>query len=135
MKAFNRALIEEFRATGGKLSGPMAGRSLLLLTTTGVRSQKPRTVVLGYGRDGDRFVVIASNNGAATHPAWYGNLVSSPAATVEVAGAKVPVHARTARPEERDRLAAFVPYMRSQQRLTSREIPIVVLEPQPVNQA
>lgn len=128
MKAFNRALIQEFRATGGQLSGPMAGRSLLLLTTTGVRSGRPQTVVVGYGRQGDRFVVIASDNGAASHPAWYRNLVAKPTATVEVGLEKFEARASTARPDERERLTEFVPYLRRQQALTSREIPIVVLE-------
>jgi len=128
MKAFNRALIQEFRATGGQLSGAMAGRSLLLLTTTGVRSGRPQTVVLGFGRDGDQFVVIASDNGAASHPAWYRNLVANPTATIEVGPEKVEARARTARPDERERLTEFVPYLRSQQALTTREIPIVVLD-------
>ena len=128
MKAFNRALIQEFRATGGQLSGPMAGRSLLLLTTTGVRSGRPQTVVVGYGRQGDRFVVIASNNGAASHPVWYRNLVAKPTATVEVGPAKFEARARTARPDEREQLTEFVPYLPRQQALTTREIPIVVLD-------
>jgi len=68
MKAFNRALIEEFRANRGTLSGPMAGRTVLLLTTTGARSGQPRTAVLGFGRHDERYVVIASNNGRVRIP-------------------------------------------------------------------
>jgi hypothetical protein len=60
MKAFNAKLIADFHANHGQFTGPMAGRSLLILTTTGARSGKDRTAVLGYGRDGDRLVVIAS---------------------------------------------------------------------------
>ena len=130
MKAFNRQLVEEFRASKGKLSGPMAGRSLLLLTTTGARSKQQRTVVLGYGKDADGFVIIASNNGAATHPLWYRNLLANPTATVEVGPEKLEVRARTAASDERQRLTQFVPYLVSQQQLTSRDIPIVVLTPQ-----
>src|SRR5207245_2638577 len=84
MKAFNRALVEEFRANHGRLSGPMAGRSLMLLTTTGARTGQARTVVLGYGRQGDRYVAIASANAAPADPAWYRNLQEHPIATVEV---------------------------------------------------
>ena len=129
MKDFNRKLISEFRSNGGQLSGPMAGRSLLLLTTTGARSGEARTTVLGYGRQGDRYIVIASNNGARSHPAWYQNLLADPSAIVEVGPEKFGVKARTAAPRERDDLAAAVPYLAQQQGLTSREIPIVVLEP------
>lgn len=128
MKAFNRALIQEWRANNGALSGRMAGRNLILLTTTGVRSGEPRTVVLGFGRHGDKVVAIASNNGAPTDPAWYLNLLAQPSATVELASDRFEVRARTARPEEREELAKVVPYLESQQQLTKREIPIVVLE-------
>jgi len=128
MKAFNQNLIKEFRANRGQLSGQMAGRSLLLLTTTGAKSRKERTAVLGFGKDGNRYVVIASGNGAPEHPAWYVNLLANPIATVEAGPEKVKVRARTARPDERERLTPLVPYIVSQQKLTSREIPIVVLE-------
>jgi len=129
MRAFNRAIIAEFRANGGQLSGPMAGRSLLLLTTTGARSGQPRTTVLGYGRDGDRFVVIASDNGAPSHPAWYRNLLADPNATVELGADTIPVRAATAPADAREHLAAAVPWYRSQQELTTREIPLVILQP------
>jgi deazaflavin-dependent oxidoreductase (nitroreductase family) len=128
MKAFNRALIEEWRANNGRLSGLMAGRNLILLTTTGRRSGQTRTAVLGFGRHGDEVIIIASNNGAPAHPAWYFNLLERPAATVELGPDRFDVRARTAPPEEREELAKAVPYLESQQKLTEREIPIVVLE-------
>src|SRR6266566_6867873 len=84
MKAFNRKVIQEFRANRGQLSGPMTGRSLMLLTTTGAKSGKERTAVLGFRKDGDRIVAIASGNGAPSHPGWYQNLLARPIATVEV---------------------------------------------------
>jgi deazaflavin-dependent oxidoreductase (nitroreductase family) len=128
MKAFNEKLITEFRANHGELSGTMAGRSVLLLTTTGAHSGKPRTTVLGYGRSGGLLVVIASNNGAPKAPAWYHNLLAKPTATVELGPERFEVRATTARPEQRAELAAAVPYLRQQQGLTEREIPLVVLE-------
>src|ERR1700687_2509020 len=84
MKAFNQKLIADFRANHGQFTGDMAGRSLLILTTTGARSGKERTTVLGYGRDGDRLVVIASDNGAPAAADWYRNLLARPIATVEI---------------------------------------------------
>ena len=128
MNAFNRKLIQEFRANRGKLSGPMAGRSLMILTTTGANTGKERVTVLGFGKDGDRYVVIASGNGAPTHPGWYRNLLARPIATVEVGPDKFKVRARTAAPEERDQLKRLVPYIEQQQTLTTREIPIVVFD-------
>jgi deazaflavin-dependent oxidoreductase (nitroreductase family) len=128
MKAFNDKVITEFRANHGQFTGPMAGRSVLILTTTGVRTGKERTTVLGYGRDGASLVVIASDNGAPVAPAWYHNLLASPIATVELGPEPFKVRARTARPEEREELAKAVPYLKQQQGLTEREIPIVVLD-------
>jgi deazaflavin-dependent oxidoreductase (nitroreductase family) len=128
MNAFNRKVIENFRANHGQLSGPLAGRTLMLLTTTGAKSGKERTAVLGFGKEGDRYVVIASANGAPSHPAWYQNLLTDPIATVEVGAEKFKVRARTADPVEREQLKRLVPYIEQQQTLTSREIPIVVLD-------
>jgi deazaflavin-dependent oxidoreductase (nitroreductase family) len=129
MKAFNQSVIADFRATEGRMTGQMAGRGILLLTTTGARSGEPRTAVLGYGRHGNRYVVIASNNGAPKAPAWYLNLLAHPEATVEVGPDKFEVRAATAKPEERDELAKTVPYLEGQQKLTPRQLPLVVLEP------
>lgn len=128
MKAFNEKLIDDFRATKGQMTGQMAGRSILLLTTTGARTGKQRTAVLGYGRAGDRLVVIASDNGAPAAPDWYHNLLARPIATVELGPDKFKVRALTARPDEREDLAKAVPYLKQQQTLTKREIPIVILE-------
>jgi deazaflavin-dependent oxidoreductase (nitroreductase family) len=128
MKAFNETVIKDFRATQGKMTGQMEGRGILLLTTTGARTGKERTAVLGYGRAGDRLVVIASDNGAAAAPDWYRNLLAHPLAAVEVGPDKFKVRAVTARPDEREELAKAVPYLKQQQTLTKREIPIVVLE-------
>ena len=128
MKAFNKKLIADFRANHGQWTGQMAGRGLLILTTTGARTGKERAAVLGYGRDGDRLIVIASDNGAPHAPAWYHNLLARPIATVETGPEPFKVRARTAKPEEREELAKAVPYLEQQQGLTKREIPIVVLE-------
>lgn len=129
MKAFNRQIIEEFRAAKGQLSGRMAGSKVLLLTTKGARTGEPRTAVVGYRRSGANYVVIASANGAAAHPAWYINLLADPHATIEVGAEKIRVKARTARGKEREKLAKVVEYLEPQQKLTSREIPVVALEP------
>jgi deazaflavin-dependent oxidoreductase (nitroreductase family) len=129
MKAFNAKLIADFRANHGQFTGDMAGRSLIILTTTGARSGEPRSVVLGYGRHGERLLAIASNNGAPQAPAWYINLLANPTATIEVAGQdRFEVRAATAKAEERDELAKALPYLGQQQSLTTRELPIVVFE-------
>ena len=132
MREFNQNLIAEFRANGGKLSGRLANSSILLLTTTGARSGQERTTPLGYGKDGDRFVVVAANAGAPAHPAWYRNLAAHPDVTVEVGAARFAARAHTAEGAEREgllaRQAEIVPWLAAQQQKTTREIPIVVIE-------
>src|ERR1700730_12473181 len=128
MNAVNRKRIQDSRATRGQLTGELAGRTLMVLTTTGAKSGKERIAVLGFGKDGDRYVVIASGNGAPSHPGWYQNLLARPIATVEVGPDKFKARARTASSDEREQLKRFVPYIEQQQTLTKREIPIVILE-------
>jgi deazaflavin-dependent oxidoreductase (nitroreductase family) len=128
MKTFNAEVIAEFHANHGRFVGPMEGRGVLILTTTGARSGEPRSVVLGYGRHGGWLVAIASDNGAPKAPAWYYNLLAHPTATIELGPEPFEVRARTAGPEEREELAKALPYLAQQQRLTAREIPIVVFE-------
>jgi deazaflavin-dependent oxidoreductase (nitroreductase family) len=72
------------------LLGPI-GAPTLLLTTTGRKSGLPRTTPLLYARDGDALVVVGSNFGQQHHPAWTGNLLAEPHATVVMGGEEIPV--------------------------------------------
>ncbi len=129
---FNRDVIEEFRANGGKVSGPFAGAPLLLLTTTGAKSGQTRTNPVVYTKDGDRLVIIASKGGAPKSPDWYHNLVANPTVTIELPGEKFEANASVAEGEERDRLyaaqAEVMPNFNDYQQKTSRRIPVVLLE-------
>jgi deazaflavin-dependent oxidoreductase (nitroreductase family) len=131
-QAFNQALIAEFRANGGKVSGQFAGRPLLLLSTVGARSGQTRTSPLAYTIDGERYVIIASKGGAPTHPDWYHNLVANPMVTVEVGTEQFQARATVALGEERtrlfDQMAAQMPGFAEYQRKIERQIPVVVLE-------
>lgn len=129
---FNEALITEFRANGGKLSGQLANSHILLLTTIGAKSGQQRTIPLGYGTDGDRLIVIAANAGAPAHPDWYHNLSANPSVTVELGSERFAARATTAEGADRERLLAqradIVPWFDAQQEKTSRQIPLVILE-------
>jgi len=83
-----------YRLSGGRFTstGPLTIPQLVL-TTTGRKSGKRRSVSLGYLADGDTFVVVASNFGKASHPAWSYNLDAEPAAEVNVDGRDVSVRA------------------------------------------
>lgn len=128
MRAFNRQMISDFRAHDPKV----AGRRLLLLTTTGARSGRPHTTPMTYATDGDRVLVIASNAGAVRHPDWYLNLVANPAVTVELHDETFRARAVVAEGEEYDRLwaqiVAEMPFFTDHQAQISRKIPVVILE-------
>ncbi len=138
MNAINRDVIEQFQNNEGRIeSGMFKGARLLLLTTKGARSGQSRVNPLAYTRDGDNYVIIASKGGAPTHPDWYHNVVAHPDVSVEVSTAngvkRFTALARVAEGEERERLyaaqAAIMPGFAEYQRKTSRQIPVVVLEP------
>ena len=134
MNDWNRQIIEEFHANGGKVGGPFEGATLLLLTTTGAKSGLSRTTPLVYMADGERLVIFASKAGAPTSPDWYYNLVAHPTVTVEVGTEKFNASATVVSGEERDRLyaqqAAKAPNFAEYQQKTTRVIPVVVLERQ-----
>jgi len=131
-KAFNRALIEEFRANDGKVEGAFAGAPLLLLTTTGAKSGQQHTSPVVYTTDGDRLVIIASYAGRPNNPAWFNNLVANPEVTVEIPGETFAARAVVASGEYRDRLyaaqAKVMPAFDEYQSKTTRQIPVVTLE-------
>ena len=83
-QAFTKALIADVRENGRPTSGPMAGRPLMVLTTTGAKTGEPRTVVVTFTRDGDAYIVAGSKSGAPTDPYWFRNLRSNPLVKVEV---------------------------------------------------
>lgn len=122
-----------YRASGGRIGRRIAGMPILLLTTTGRKSGRPRTVALQHLTDGESFVVIASHAGEPTQPAWLLNLRGNAQASVQIGRRTIPVRAREAEGPERARLweravaadGAYAVY----ERRTRRRIPVVVLEP------
>jgi len=122
-----------YRLTGGLIGGRFGRVRMLLLTTTGRKSGRPRTTPLLYLEDGGNLVVIASNGGNPNHPAWWLNLKSDPQATVQVGRERRAVSAEEATGEERERLWRAVVDVNSgyegYQKSTSRRIPVVLLRP------
>ncbi|MGH3635757.1 nitroreductase family deazaflavin-dependent oxidoreductase [Mycobacterium sp.] len=96
------------KLTGGKRSfaGIAAGLPTVMLTTTGAKSGKPRTVALLGIPHPDSVAVVAANYGGAKHPAWYHNLKADRAATVTLEGETWRAIARPATPRVRDEIWA-----------------------------
>ena len=128
---FNKQVMAEFHANGGKVGGPFEGSDVLILTSTGARSGQTRWNPLVYTRDGDRFIIVASKGGAPTSPDWYYNLVANGSGVVEIGSDVIPVEASVASGAERDRLyaqhAAKMPQFLEYAKNTTRTIPVVVL--------
>jgi len=94
-----------FRVTRGKTTASswLAGVEITMLTTTGAKSGRPRTLpVLGLP-DGDAMIVIASNFGRPRHPSWYFNLRANPRASIVFGGVEREVTARELTGVERER--------------------------------
>lgn len=131
MSSFNDAIIEEFRANGGKVGGQFESVSMLLLTTTGRNTGRQVVSPLVYTRSGDAYVVAASNAGSDSHPQWYLNLLANPGVTVEVGDASFGARAEIASAAERDRLfaahAEAMPAFAEYEKATNRVIPMVTL--------
>ena len=122
-----------YRATGGRIGHSAGQITNLLLTTTGRRSGQQRTVPLAYLADGERFVVVASNGGSDRPPGWWANLRRTPERPCRWERGVVPVVARAATPDEHavlwPRLTAVNPFFAQYVQITSRRIPVVLLEP------
>lgn len=134
LKAFLALHRFVYRVTGGAIGGRMGRAPVLLLTTMGRKTGKPRTTPLLYLEDEGPLVVVASNGGADRHPAWYLNLQNNPVATVQIRRETKTVRARRASPEEKARLWSRLTSMydgyEGYQRRTHRQIPLVILDPQ-----
>jgi deazaflavin-dependent oxidoreductase (nitroreductase family) len=120
-----------YRRTAGRLGGRMAGRPVLLLTTTGRRTGRQRRTPLQYDVvDGD-VVVAAAANGALTEPAWCRNLRTRPDVRVQIGHREVPAVAHVAAGAQRERLwariCAATPALATLEARAGREIPVVVL--------
>jgi deazaflavin-dependent oxidoreductase (nitroreductase family) len=123
------------KLTFGKFGWDLQKMPVVELTTTGRKSGQPRTVMLTSPvRDGDAIVVVASAGGEDQHPAWLLNVRDNPDVEVSLKGApRQRMRARVATPEERARLWPQVTTQykgyAGYQTKTTREIPLVLLEP------
>lgn len=134
IKLMSRVNTWAYRATNGRLGGRfLRGAPVLLLTTVGRKSGQPRVAPLIYARDGERLLIVASKGGMDHHPLWYRNLVARPEVEVQVGAETRPMRARTATREEKAALwprvvEVYRDYDDYQAR-TTRDIPLVILEP------
>lgn len=122
-----------YRRSGGRIGGKMNGGDVLLLTTTGRKTGKQRTLPLIYFMDGLAYVITASAGGAPSNPGWFFNLSSNPHAVIQVKEKQITVMAEIADPDKKralwTQLVASLPFYEKYRQKTAREIPMVILHP------
>jgi deazaflavin-dependent oxidoreductase (nitroreductase family) len=130
---WNAKIIEEFRANDGKVGGPFEGAHLLLLHTTGAKTGREHVTPVMYRPITGGYAVFASKAGAPTNPAWYHNLVANPSVQAEIGAQTLRLTARVADNAEREPIWSVqkheYPGFRDYEEKTSRQIPVVILEP------
>ena len=129
---WNARVIEEFRANSGNVEA-FPANNLILLHHTGAKSGQERVTPLAYQAVDGGYAIFASKAGAPENPAWFHNLKANPKATIEIGTDTVPVTARVASPEEREPIwtqqKKDQPGFAEYEQKTSRQIPVVILEP------
>ena len=128
MKAFNKNIVDEFRANGGKVGGYFEGAPMILIHHVGARSGQERVNPLVFLPDGDDIVIAATKGGAPTNPDWYHNLRAHPRISVEVGRETFVVAATEATGLDRDhlwsRLVDLRPGFAAYETKTSRTFPM-----------
>ncbi|HEY1596192.1 MAG TPA: nitroreductase family deazaflavin-dependent oxidoreductase [Thermoleophilaceae bacterium] len=125
-----------YKRSGGRFGHRNLGVPCLLLHSIGRRSGQPRSNSLVYARDGNDYLVVASNGGADNHPAWLFNVRAQPDVEIQVGRERMQGRARILEPADPDyeRLWKIVNDNNSNrysgyQEKTTRQIPIVVVTP------
>jgi deazaflavin-dependent oxidoreductase (nitroreductase family) len=128
---WNKKVIAEFRANGGKVGGPFEGASMILVHHRGAKSGVERVSPMVYFPDGDRMLIVASAAGSPKNPDWYHNLKAHPRVDVEVGTETFAVVAeelpRADRDEKWAQITAVAPGFAEYQQKATRVIPVLAL--------
>jgi deazaflavin-dependent oxidoreductase (nitroreductase family) len=133
MANWNDTIIEQFRANSGKVGGPFEGAPLLLLHTVGRKTGQERVNPVMYREVPGGYAVFASKAGAPSNPDWYHNLLAQPRVSAEIGSGTLHLVARVSEGEERERIwsahKSANPGFADYERKTTRQIPVIILEP------
>ena len=133
IKPYSKLNVLLYKLTGGRILGTLTGRPVMLVTMTGAKSGKERTIPLMYVPYKDGVIVVASQGGAPKTPLWYNNLVKNPDVVVQYKSTKMNLRARQVDDAEKaavwptcvEHYAEYDDY----QKRTDRNIPVFVCEP------
>ncbi len=132
MNAVHRVIL---KVSGNRIGWSAMNMPVLEVTTIGRKSGEPRKVMLTSPlQQGSAYIIVASRGGDDNHPAWFLNLRDHPDVQVSIQGAPArPMRARVATASERrtlwPKVTADHQNYADYQKKTSREIPLVFLEP------
>ncbi len=134
IKVMSRLTTRLYRLTNGRIGGKfLKGTDVVLVTTTGRRSGEPRTVPLLFMEDGADLILVASQGGMPSNPAWYYNVIEHPEVTVNRRGVETEMIACEVDATERTglwpRLVAMYADFTDYQERTERTIPVIRLSP------
>jgi deazaflavin-dependent oxidoreductase (nitroreductase family) len=133
IKPYSKLNVLLYKLTGGRILGTLTGRPVMLVTMTGAKSGKERTIPLMYVPYKDGVIVVASQGGAPKTPVWYNNLIKNPDVVVQYKSTKMNLRARQVDDAEKaavwptcvEHYAEYDDY----QKRTDRNIPVFVCEP------
>jgi len=133
LKLFMAINVFTIRLSRGRIGSQLGTQTILLLHTTGRRSGRHVVTPIAYFQTDGFYFLIGSNWGKEQNAGWYYNLMALPRTIIEIKGKKIPVEASHAEGPEYDRLWKYAiehhpPYLHYKE-MTSRHIPIVVLQP------
>ena len=125
-------VIDDFRASEGRVGGPFEGAPIILVHHVGVKTGTKRVSPLRYfPQDDGSMIIVASNHGAPENPAWYHNLKANPRTDVEAVAETFPVLVEEITGEQRNAvwagILAMAPSLGQFQKMTSRTIPLLRL--------
>lgn len=133
LKPFSKPNVLMYSMSGGRIMGRLQGRPVMLVTMTGAKSGRPRTIPLMYVPYKEGVIVVASQGGSPRSPVWTGNLIANPDIVVQYRNEKMNLRAR--RVDDAEKAAVwpacvehYPPYDDYQKR-TDRNIPVFVCEP------
>lgn len=122
-----------YRLSGGRLMNRMEGAPICLVTMTGRKSGKLKTIALMYTPHGEDVLLVASLGGAPAHPVWYYNLKAQPQIEIQAGTVRRKMLAREATAQEKRTLwpVAVANYRSfdAYQKRTTRDIPLFICSP------
>lgn len=121
------------RVTRGRLGNSFLGVPVLLMTTVGRKSGQNRTQPLYYFDDGEQVLLVASNAGTESDPAWLLNMQANPQVTVNMNGLDIKMSGRVATAQEKSelwpKLTAMFPKWQMMEDRSERRFKVVILKP------